>query len=92
MTKKYRTYTEEFKRDAVKLMETSGKSVVDISKDLDVHQSVLRRWRNKYGQGQPHQDTRSELEAENKRLRRELRVVQEERDILKKAISIFSRK
>ena len=95
MAKNQKTYTEEFKREAVRLMETSGQSVAQIARDLGVNDSVLHRWRGLYGNrerssanGRPADV--SELEAEVKRLRRELEVVKQERDILKKAISIFS--
>jgi transposase len=96
MAKNQRTYTEEFKREAVRLMETSGKPVAQIARDLGVNDSVLHRWRGQYGhQGQAANGgstpSVSELEVEVKRLRRELEVVKQERDILKKAISIFSR-
>lgn len=91
MTQRQRKYTEEFRRDTVKLMETSGKSVADIAKDMDIHQSVLRRWHKKFGQDHNGKNNQMELEEENKRLCRELRIMRQERDILKKAISIFSR-
>jgi transposase len=96
MAKNQRTYTEEFKREAVQLMETSGKSVAQIARDLGVNDSVLHRWRGVYGnRDHPPANGRSasvsELEVEVKRLRRELEVVRQERDILKKAINIVSR-
>ena len=96
MAKNQKTYTEEFKREAVRLMETSGQSVAQIARDLGVNDSVLHRWRGVYGNREhPPANGRSvstsELEAEVKRLRRELEVVKQERDILKKAINIVSR-
>ena len=96
MAKNQKTYTEEFKREAVHLMETSGKPVAQIARDLGVNDSVLHRWRGVYGNREhPPANGRSvsasELEAEVKRLRRELEVVKQERDILKKAINIVSR-
>lgn len=91
-----RSYTEEFKREAVRLMETSGKAVAQVARDLGVNDNNLYRWRGLYGS----QDQRStngspvsaaQLEAELKRLRRENEVLRQERDILKKAMSIVSR-
>ena len=94
MNKKHRKYTEEFKRETVALMENSDQPVAEISRHLDVHESVLYRWRRKYGQPSPNgsgsEASRDELAAEVKRLKREVEVLRQERDILKKAISIFS--
>jgi transposase len=94
VSKKRRIYTTEFKRNAVELSDTSGKTVAQIERDLDIPQGLLYKWRRKYrengsqaflGKGQltPEQERIRELE-------RELAVVQQERDILKKAIAIFS--
>ena len=93
MTEERRKYTEEFKREAVRLMETSGQSVAQIGRDLGVAENNLYRWRGLYG-NQPQANANgsvSEMEAELKRLRRENEVLRQERDILKKAMSIVSR-
>jgi transposase len=87
-------YSREFKLEAVRLSENSEKSVAQIARELGVPDRVLYRWRRQLREepetafpGKGHQ---SELEEENRRLRRELERVQQERDILKKAIAIFS--
>lgn len=88
-----RKYTEEFKREAVRLMESSGKSIAEIARDLGINDNNVYRWRNLYGspsQSRPN-GSMSEMEAELKRLRRENEVLRQERDILKKAMSIVSR-
>jgi transposase-like protein len=98
MNKTSPRYTEEFKRDAVRLVETSGKSKTQIARDLGISDSALYRWLKEYGQAQGPSASANgqggpslqELEAENKRLRREVEVLRQERDILKKAISICS--
>jgi transposase len=95
MSKTQPGYTEEFKRDAVRLVETSGKPKTQIARDLGSSGSALYRWLRDYGQAQELTTTNNgqgikELEAENKRLRRENEVPRQERDILKKAISICS--
>jgi transposase len=89
-----RFYSREFKLEAVRLSETSGKSMAQIARELGLPDGVLYRWRRQLREepetafpGKGHQ---SELEEENRRLRRELERVQQERDILKKAIAIFS--
>ena len=76
-------------------METSGKAIAQIARDLDVNDSVLYRWRDVYGQSARPESSANghnvaELEAELKRLQRENNVLRQERDVLKKAISIFS--
>jgi transposase len=93
MATERRRYTEEFKREAVRLMETSGKPIAQIARDLGVKDNNLHRWRSVYG-GQSQSTSNgsvAEMEAELKRLRREVEVLRQERDILKKAMSIVSR-
>ena len=86
-----RPYTEEFKREAVRLMETSGKPIAQLARDLGIKDNNLYRWRGLYGSQQSTNGNRTEMEAELKRLRREVEVLRQERDILKKAMSIVSR-
>jgi transposase len=93
MTTDRRSYTEEFKREAVRLMESSGKPVAQLARELGINDNNLYRWRGVYG-SQPQANLNgsvSEMEAELKRLRREVEVLRQERDILKKAMSIVSR-
>ncbi len=98
MAGKRRKYGEEFKRDAVSLSYKSDKSMAEIADDIGINRSVLVRWRKEYDElGEkafPGNGLRklSPLEEENLRLKRELADVKEERDILKKAVHIFSRK
>lgn len=91
MGKKYQHYTEEFKREAIYLVETSGKSVAMIAAELGMGERTLYHWLA--GKSYPPAEGQAEpdLTDEIKRLRRELEVVKQERDILKKAISVFSR-
>jgi transposase len=93
MTTERRKYTEEFKREAVRLMETSGKPIAELARDLGINDNNLYRWRGQYGSQPPTQaqGSMAELEAEVKRLQRENEVLRQERDILKKAMSIVSR-
>jgi transposase len=93
MTTERRKYTEEFKREAVQLMETSGKAIAEWARDLGINDNNLYRWRGLYG-SQAQDSTNSsvaQMEAELKHLRRENEVLRQERDILKKAMSIVSR-
>ena len=88
-----RSYTEEFKREAVRLMDTRSKPVTQLARDLGVNDNNLYRWRELYGSQTQTSSSGSvvEMETELKRLRRENEVLRQERDILKKAMSIVSR-
>src|SRR5215510_9431432 len=93
MARNQKTYTLEFKQEAVRLMESSGKPVAQVSRELGVNANVLYRWRRQFGtKPEVSTDGRSkvELEAELKWLQREVEVLRQERDVLKKAISIVS--
>ena len=90
-----KTYSKEFKLEAIRLYESSQKSAAQIEVDLDLPAGMIHKWRRHYkGQGSAafvgkgHQ---AELEAEIKRLRRELEVARQERDILKAAVIFFSK-
>ena len=88
-------YTREFKLEAVRLSENTEKSVAQIARDLGVPERVLYRWRSElreqHEQAFPGKGHQSELEEENRRLKRELELLKQEREILKKALGIFSR-
>lgn len=95
----YRTYTDEFKREALELLKRSGKSAGQLERELGITAGMLLKWRNKYqvvtnGPAAPRLEP-SDLEAakrEIRRLERELKEVAEEREILKKVVHIFSKK
>lgn len=96
--KKRRTYSMEFKRDALRLAETSGKPIAQIERDLGITEGLLHKWKSRYqlkdnenGKATVEPSELEAVRAENRRLRRELAIAQQERDILKKAVSIFSK-
>lgn len=99
MSNKYRTYSKEFKMEALELLESSGKSAAQLERDLGITQGLLLKWSDRYQvkrqeNGKGKQLAASDLEAaqaENRRLRRQLAIAEQERDILKKAVSIFSK-
>ena len=95
MSKPHRKYTEEFKLEALQLLASSEKSISAIERDLGITQGLLSNWRRKYQVNEETQGLElSDLaaaEAEIKQLRRELAIAREEREILKKAVSIFSK-
>jgi transposase len=94
MGKVQKVYTKEFKQEAVRLVETSGKSIAQIARELGISDSAIHNWRKELmEQGEdafPGKGHQTALEEENRRLKRELERVQQERDILKKVVSIFS--
>ena len=86
-----RQYTEEFKRETVELIQKSGKSQAQLSRELGISDNNLSRWLQKYGQEDPQDKGQSVSQADYQAIQVELRRVTEERDILKKALNIFSR-
>ena len=95
MTKrKRRTFTREQKAEAVRLVETSGRSIRQVAVDLDLTETALGRWmkqsRIDSGEGPPGAQTTSQL-AELRDLRRENRRLRMERDFLKKAAAFFAK-
>lgn len=89
-----RSYTREFKLEAVRLSESTEKTVAQLARDLGVPERVLYKWRHQYRtqpeQAFPGKGHQSELEEENRRLKRELELLRQEREILKKVVAIFS--
>ena len=87
-----RNYTEEFKREAVKLVEQGDRSVSDVARSPGILRSRLERWRPRFGDSKSVSDPVSESErAELERLRVEVKQLRMERDILKKATAFFAR-
>ena len=95
MTKHRRTYTREFKLEAIELWQTSGKSAQVIEDNLGIARGLLYHWKGQlHTKGEdafPGHGRMAPAEEEIRRLRRELEIVKQERDILKKAVGIFSR-
>ena len=95
MTKARRRYSREFKREAVQLLETSGKSASELERELGIGKGNLWRWKREVAvDGKDAFPGHGRVAADQERLRqleRELEIVRQERDILKKAVAIFSR-
>ena len=94
MQKERRTYTAEFKREAVQLLETSGKSAAQIERDLGIGSGCLWRWKRKLLEGGenafPGHGRLTTKQEHIRQLERENEILRQERDILKKAVAIFS--
>jgi transposase len=89
---KRKQFSSEFKREAVRLVTEGGLSIAQVARDLGLNDNLVSRWKKEAeqngqrafpGQGHPQDEELS-------RLRREVEVLRQEREILKKAISIFS--
>ena len=89
-----RKFSAEFKAEAVRLVFEEGQPVSEVARDLDIHQNLIYKWRDDIAQkgddAFPGQGRGPGLAQEVKRLSRNLAAVTEERDILKKALAIFS--
>ena len=88
---KRRKYSKEFREDVINMLKTGDKKVPELSKELGIAEQVIYRW-YKQSDGQNEEEKRvGSQEKEIRELRAKLADVTEERDILKKAVSIFSK-
>ena len=87
-----RQFSRQFKTETVALIRSTGKSVPQVCRELDLTETAVRRWlaQAEIDEGRREGLTTAERE-ELTRLRRENRVLREERDILKKAAAFFAR-
>ncbi|WP_449308606.1 IS3 family transposase [Paludisphaera soli] len=94
MAKTRRTFTREFKVEAVRRIDEQGKSLAEVARELDLGESMLRGWRQALaaegGRAFPGKGCQPALEEELRRLRAEVKRLQTERDILKKATAFFA--
>ena len=91
---KRRKYTEEFKTEAVRLLQESGKTIAAVARELGINPNLLSRWRLEEHQAEVRGTTRVALKAEAEelvRLKRELDTVKKERDFLRSAAAYFAR-
>jgi len=91
-----RRFDKQFKLDALRMMQESDRPIASIARDLGVHPNVLYKWRNQFladpDQSFPGKGKLKPEDEELRRLRREVENLKEERDILKKALAVFSRR
>jgi transposase len=94
LKRKNRTYTREFKLEAVRLSEEDGRPVAEVARQLGIHPNNLYKWRAQFAaegaEAFPGKGNLSSSDEELHRLRRENMRLREERDILKKAVIFFS--
>lgn len=94
MSKRRKTYDREFKLEALRLVDSSEKSIAEIERDLGLSVGQIHHWRREQAeageQAFPGKGNLSADEAIIRQLQRENEILRQERDILKKAIAIFS--
>jgi transposase-like protein len=94
MARARRSFTKEYKAEVVALVRSSGKSIGQVAKELDLTETSVRAWVKQAAideKRDPQGPLTSEERAENTRLRRELKTVTMERDFLRKAAAFFAR-
>ena len=93
VTRVRRTFTPQFKKDAVALIR-DGRSLTEVAHDLGIARSLLQHWQQQLrhvpAEAFPGTGRRRPAEDEMHRLRQQLRTMTEERDILKKALAYFA--
>jgi transposase len=94
MARSHRPYSTEFRQQAVELVRTSGKTISEVARELGVSGEGLRQWVRQAeadaGRGRPG-DLTTDEKTELRSLRREIKIVREEREILKKAAAYFAK-
>ena len=91
-TRRRRSFTPEFKAQTVDLVRTSGKTVAEVCRDLDLTETAVRRWLAQAEVDAGRRDGLTTAERDElSRLRRENRVLREEREILRKAAAFFAK-
>jgi transposase len=91
MPQQHRRFTQEFRDEAVRLAETSGRTRREVAEDLGIGLSTLRHWLDRHREHQiddPVEDRQEDMAAE---LRRENEILRQERDILKRATAFFAK-
>ena len=83
-------YSDDFKRDAVRIAISSGLTRQQVASDLGIGRSTLNSWVKLFNDTPAMCNLDPDLVAENVRLRQEVRILKEERDVLKKATQFFA--
>jgi transposase len=90
-----RKYDKQFKEEAVRMVTEGGRSVAEVARGLGIHENILHKWRRQYnsnpGGSFPGKGYLKPEDEELRRLQRENANLKEDREILKKALAIFSK-
>ena len=88
--KRRRKFSDEYKQDVIRMLEEKEIPIKELAKDMGIGVELLYSWRRKYGKDKQDNHIKAEDSAEVKELIKRLREVEAERDILKKAMAIFT--
>lgn len=95
--KKTPSYTDEFRREAVRLADQPGRTATEVAKELGIHPGQIYNWRNQFNKLSKGQfkiadgtDYSKEEKAEIRRLKKRIATLEQERDFLKKATAYFA--
>ena len=92
MTKRNRRdYTDEFKLEAIRLVEETDKTMAQVSRDLGIGNNLIGRWKKEFADRKIEAGRVDDKDAEIRRLKAELRDLREDHDIVKKAAAYFAR-
>ena len=86
-----RKHTNEFKMEAVRMAQRGDMPVTQVARNLGIHDSLLHKWIKQFGKKPDGSQVTANEHEELIRLRRENRILKEERDILKKAAAYFAK-
>ncbi|HDZ62607.1 MAG TPA: transposase [Nitrospirae bacterium] len=90
-----RKYDRQFKEEAVKLVTEGGRQVTEVARSLGIHENLLHTWKRKYkedpGGSFPGKGHLKPKDEELRKLQKENANLKEDREILKKALAIFSK-
>jgi len=94
-SRKHRKYDRQFKEEAVRLVTEGGRQVTEVARSLGIHENLLHTWKRKYKEDPsgsfPGKGHLKPQEEELRKLQKENTNLKEEREILKKALAIFSK-
>lgn len=92
---KKRVFDKDFKTNVAKLIVSKDKKVAELARELDIDEGTLQSWKSQYiknsQQSFPGKGHQTHMDEELTKLKRENQILREERDILKKALGIFSK-
>jgi len=94
-SRRHRTYDRQFKEEAIRLVTEGGRSVTEVAHSLGIHENLLHTWKRKHKEDPsgsfPGKGHLKPEEEELKRLQKENANLREDKEILKKALAIFSK-
>ena len=92
MTKRNRRiFTDEFKLEAIRLVEETDKTMAQVSRDLGINNNLIGRWKKEFSDRKIEATQIDDKDAEIRRLKAELRDLKEDHDIVKKAAAYFAK-